>query len=317
MSKQRDWVDYANLASNVAQNVQLNDLQQKLGAMAQVAASQERREMMKSVARREENQLREMVFRMATIIEDIKSQISTNPQPALALARSLQMRFESESISTGSFNEWEDKERFRKLTVECAEVIEQASTHLNPEQIAEAERCAQYCIERRSLEELIEIQKGRDALAAKEAALSELQTALGQIRLPGWYTGLQSATAVSVVVTVFLFLMLGMVESFLPLAIFCAVLTVMLVVAVCAGAPQEAKEQADSRKRIESLKLEVLAQQCSVEGPMDFPEEAERIEQLYVRFGKGASSKDYTRMLDERQSLITKLLGTARLSSPL
>lgn len=315
MSKQRDWVDYANLASNVAQNVQLHDVQQKLGAMAHVAANQERREMMKSVARREENQLREMVFRIATIIEDIKSQISTNPQPVLALARSLQLRFESNNINTESFSEWEDKQRLKKLAVECAEVIEQASAHLNPEQITEAERCASYCIERGPLNELIKIQKGREALAAKEAELKELQTSLAQIKCPGWFTTIIIVAVVSGAVS-----LLCLLLDKSSLMSFAAVSGAIAVGSLLAGtvcAPKELRQQQDVFQKIKALELELHSLQCSVEGPMDFPEEAERIEQLYMKFGKGVSSKDYTQMLDERQSLITKLLGEARLSSPL
>ena len=54
MSKDRDWVDYADLASNVAHNVQLADLQAKLGALASIEAERQRRG-------EEERRLREII----------------------------------------------------------------------------------------------------------------------------------------------------------------------------------------------------------------------------------------------------------------
>ena len=43
MSKDRDWVDYANLASSVAHNVQLADLQASVEAERQRRVEEERR----------------------------------------------------------------------------------------------------------------------------------------------------------------------------------------------------------------------------------------------------------------------------------
>ena len=56
MSKGRDWVDYANLASSVTHNVQLADVQAKLGALASVEAERQRRV-------EEERRLREVIVK--------------------------------------------------------------------------------------------------------------------------------------------------------------------------------------------------------------------------------------------------------------
>ena len=316
MSKQRDWVDYANLASNVAQNVQLHDVQKKLGTLTEAARQQERRELINSVRAREENDLRELVFRCTAIIADARKQLPDKALPVSALTRCIQRRFDSLNITTGSFKSWEDKERFLKLNGDLLEVVKEASQTLSPEQMLAAEQCAQYAVEKSDLLEVIRMQKARESWKTKEAQLQTLRGSQPSAKVPAWYTGLLGAFVASLLLTACCYSICESNGGSQAFTVLFGAVSIILLVMVVGLYPKELTQQSEVAQKIKHLeaecadgdsKLRLMQSQCG----------AVKLKRLDMAFGKGLSSEAYTRMLEERQAHVTKVLGEAYLSMPI
>lgn len=73
-AKERDWVDYANLGSNLLQNLQLRDTQRKLGAIASIAVEQQ-------AVTNNENERREIVFQANNNLRGMRALVAkTGPE---------------------------------------------------------------------------------------------------------------------------------------------------------------------------------------------------------------------------------------------
>lgn len=71
MPRDRDWFDYANLASNVIQNAQLSSLNDKMSQLAELELQKEYREQQESAVAHCENILREAVFFYTEQLRDV------------------------------------------------------------------------------------------------------------------------------------------------------------------------------------------------------------------------------------------------------
>ena len=155
MAREKDWIDYVNLGSNLVQNLQLNDLQNKVGGifdtvddLAAIAASEENRKT------REDN-LREIVFQAETVLRKLRTFQEKDGAGVLALSTVCLGHFTRNSVSSGDFRSFEDKERvhsviegFKGLSEQCRASISEPDRH-------DAESCAQYMLEMKSLDRLI------------------------------------------------------------------------------------------------------------------------------------------------------------------
>jgi len=174
MAPERDWVDYANLASNIARNVQLRDVQHKLGAVASAmgtvaSAIQEE----KDTADRE-HKLREAVFQAESMLRTLQKISKENKRASLAWARHNLLQFQSNEVTSASFRTYEDKERWRTTIAGHEQLIEECAIGLSPQQKDQAERCGQYLMERDDLNLLIRLAPGEEELVQLMADLAPL-----------------------------------------------------------------------------------------------------------------------------------------------
>jgi len=79
MAKDRDWIDYANLGSNLFQNLQLSGVQDKLGTMASTAASEQAKA-------EQEDRWRDVVFQADTALRELRARPDHEKAAVLALA---------------------------------------------------------------------------------------------------------------------------------------------------------------------------------------------------------------------------------------
>ena len=161
MARDRDWVDYANLASNIAQNVQIRDMRHKLGTVASVMQEE------KDTAERE-NKLRDAVFQSESMLRNLQKASNENPRGSLALARHNLLQFQCNEVTSASFRSYEDKERLRSVVEGHEQLIQECAAGLSPQQQDQAERCGQYLAERGELDLLIR-------LSQKQAELDRLK----------------------------------------------------------------------------------------------------------------------------------------------
>lgn len=189
MARERDWIDYANLGSNIFQNFQLNDVQNKLGAVASVAVAEQR------VAGAENNR-REIVFEANTVLRGMRTLAEENKAGVLALARESLLNFKRYGISSANFRAYEDKERVRSLIDGYEALVDECSAGLPAPQREEAESCGKYLAEQDDLKLAVELQEKREALdrARSELRLWEQKSRLQSIL--GWVGGLLSLAGV-------------------------------------------------------------------------------------------------------------------------
>lgn len=137
MAKERDWIDYANLGSNLFQNLQLSGVQDKLSAMASVAALQQAKA-------EHEDRLRENVFEADTLLREARAWLDTERTGVLALATFTLTTFKWNDVTSASFRKFEDKERLRGVLEGFKGLVGECESKLSAEERAEALLCAKY-----------------------------------------------------------------------------------------------------------------------------------------------------------------------------
>ena len=197
MKKERDWIDFANLASNVTQNLQLRQANQTLAGLERVAAEQVIRGQEQRDQERQLDRLREHVSQIADDVASLQEHLRENPSAALALGLQIKGLLEKHYVTTASFRAWEDKDRLKDVQKGLESVCEQSTALLTDSQREDAARCAAYLAERDSLNQLIGLQRKKEVfnlgrqqfekqLAAKQSELPKIQKELSNIRLPFW-----------------------------------------------------------------------------------------------------------------------------------
>ena len=199
MAKERTWIDYANLGSNIVQNLQLCHVNQTL-------AEQSRLDQMERWDNEREDRLRETVFQLDNHIEGLLRHLQAHPCPALALALEIKGIIENQNIKTGSFRAYEDKDRLKKVLKGLDEVIEKCNAILTPDQKADVERCAKYRIEMPALERFI-AHKGKGAeIESEQVKLAQMKDAYKQAKIPAWFVAAMSTCVGLIAVAVILFI---------------------------------------------------------------------------------------------------------------
>lgn len=166
MAKERDWVDYANLGSNLFQNLQLSGVQDKLGAMASVAA-------LEQAKAQHEDRLREEVFQAQALVRELQSLHlqSENQAGVLACARWHLKILALNDVTTASFRAFEDKERVQQVIDGFESLAKESSAVVSLAQRSEAELCAKYLSEKAELHQLCLLQPMQEQLEKVQAEL--------------------------------------------------------------------------------------------------------------------------------------------------
>ncbi|MHC1767354.1 MAG: hypothetical protein AB9869_24265 [Verrucomicrobiia bacterium] len=169
MSKERDWVDYANLASNLTQNFQLGSIKDRLSDLQEAATSQATEARLTRRALYEAEQkaekvanYREMVLQGEKALAGLRHHLPDKPLPVLALALGYRHRYRESGLGSECFQSFEDKDRVERFFAGLDEVVETSSGKLSADDRGDAQRCFQYQLEEADLKELVAIQKRRE-----------------------------------------------------------------------------------------------------------------------------------------------------------
>ena len=166
MTKQRDWIDYGLVASNLVQNVQLHGLQEKLGQIKAIEEHRnhhdllkEARELRQEAALQQENALRESVFQGQEVLEALQYNVRSDPGAVSVLACEALRTFEVNNVTTASFTAYEDKQRLSSLLAGLHDVQSEAADLLTPEKLNAVQQCVRYRAEMDDLLSYIQLRR--------------------------------------------------------------------------------------------------------------------------------------------------------------
>ena len=186
-----NWVDYTNLASNLIQNVQLQQLHSTLGALASLQAERARLEWNEQEVMEREDRLREHIWTMETALGELLRSSTLTPCAIYILTKQVQGAMAQCRISTASFRQFADKDRLGAFTSRLQRGMQESSNKMSTSLRSEVEKYLHYCSEADELTKAIKsqeaLQQQRQRLLAKtkkrrEAAvkkLEELRQAVG------------------------------------------------------------------------------------------------------------------------------------------
>ena len=124
MAKERDWVDYVNLGSNLVQNAQLSGLQNKLSTIEAAAATEQAKS-------EQEDQVREIVFQADTHVRELRAAMEKNRAGILALTLFTVADLERHDINSARFRRLEDKEKLRSVLEDLKALANQCRSTLS------------------------------------------------------------------------------------------------------------------------------------------------------------------------------------------
>jgi hypothetical protein len=187
------WVDYANLASNAAQNVQLHQVRSALQALAALDADRSLRELNEQQAREREDRLRQLIWEWEVAFDAYIQNPDTKPCARFILARLMIANLERLGVTVSSFRQFNDKDRFGGFFNQLQQVVEETSRSLSAPQRTEAETYLLYETELQALEESIKKEQEKNAeidikLAEvkerKSVAQKKLKKLRAEVRVP-------------------------------------------------------------------------------------------------------------------------------------
>jgi hypothetical protein len=190
MAPNRDWVDYANLASNLAQNVQLGGIKDRLFDLQDIAASQaqEARRARRAIEQAEKRaeriaKHREVVVQGEKALAGLRHHLRENPLAVMALALAYKHSYKENGLGTDCFESFDDKDRAERFLSGLDEIGEAAAEKLTPEQQNDAKLSLQYRLEEDDLKHLVEVQKHREQEVAEQAKrVRELQPEIIELK---------------------------------------------------------------------------------------------------------------------------------------
>jgi len=178
-TKQRDWLDYAGLASQLYQNVQVNDVRNKLAAMGQIALMNEAREQDARTAEANLQHAREALFKFTSVLAKLKKRGDDDLRASHLFALKMKWVVQQTGLTTARFPDFADKERVSAFLEELDEYIGQTWARLSDEDRLVVDRCERYRLEMPRLDQLIRSQARGEAgsrqLEADRQRLEELK----------------------------------------------------------------------------------------------------------------------------------------------
>ena len=177
MARDRDWVDYTNLAANVVQTAQLDGINSKMRQMAELELLKEYREQQEAAVAKCEDLLRDAVFFYSEQLRDLEELASQNPVAAYIRASHLRGTYDRmPQFKASRFRKFEDKERLANVQRTCNRLMRESDARLKPEELETAGTCIAHIFDRKELVKMIEVQEEREQLerqrrhVAKQAA---------------------------------------------------------------------------------------------------------------------------------------------------
>jgi hypothetical protein len=148
------WVDYANLASNVAQNIQLSQLHSTLSALASLQAERALLEQNQQQATERENRLRESIWRLEIAFDTYLRNPGATPSGRFAVAKQMIAGLAQGGVTTSSFSQFVDKDRLGRFFYRLQQTTEEAGRIMSEREKRDAEAYLRYESEAQDLDAL-------------------------------------------------------------------------------------------------------------------------------------------------------------------
>jgi hypothetical protein len=150
------WIDYANLASNLAQNVQLGEVRSALNTLGALQAEKVRLELNEQQRMEREDRLREGLWQMENAFNKLTRDTAVTPCVMCVMIRSVQLSLERFGVTSKTFRQLADKDRLGSFQERLQEVFADTSAKLSEEQRAEVENFFRFSVELEELKFLLE-----------------------------------------------------------------------------------------------------------------------------------------------------------------
>jgi hypothetical protein len=327
MAKDRDWVDYANVAANVVQTTQLHGLNSKMRELAELELLKESREQHETAVAKCENLLRDAVFVYSEQLRDLEEFSNRNSVVAYIRANHLKRLYANiPQFKASGFRKFEDKERLANVQRSCDRLIGVSAARLKPGELESCDRCVTHICDRDDLLRLIEAQKEKEQLSKdraseqswKAAKQAELERAKEEERTttPTWFKFVITLRNISLVCTFAGLGWLGLVVLYygnqdppflaeLPIALVYMVPILFLTYIITVFSGKTGLKKRAFEKRYARIHAEIVTRGYEF-SQRDFALKAS--EALYTKFGK-ADSEGYRKRLREQDALLLQVMG--------
>jgi hypothetical protein len=151
-----NWVDKANLASNVVQNIQLQGVHSTLQALGDLQAQKIRLDLNELQVREREDRLRDHVWRMEHAFKSVLRDASTTPCAIYVLAKQVLDGMTRYRVTTATFREFNDKDRLGQFMHTLQQAIEDSIAKMSLEQQGDTEKFLRFQSESQELTDLVE-----------------------------------------------------------------------------------------------------------------------------------------------------------------
>lgn len=326
MKRERDWLDYAQLASGVGQNIQLGGIKGRLDNLQTIEAQKHRIEAQQINQAKELGRFRKYLFELEDDFEALQN-MHTSRQPKERLWGILKIQRVLAYLGKWDSITYDDKDRHRALARRVDSTRAEAEKNLLPNDIADLNKAIEY---RASLAELQEgiaykqaVESYKNAVEAarpaKEAATAKLDELLNRDSpLPGKiaqnlnWKGPATGTGVSALIALIGLAFVknpnGSIDPSMPGLIFLGFIGTFICGALW-FAFWSASPSLETRQRVadvEKLKKEI----AELDAGLPVLEEPE----LYLYAPSEADDKfsaaDLTKTYDERVAFIVRVSGS-------
>jgi ribosomal protein L7/L12 len=156
MSGKPSWVDYANLASNLAQNVQLSEVRSALNILGALQAEKVRLELNEQQRTEREDRLREGLWQTENAFNKLARDTAVTPCAMCIMTSSVQLSLERFGVTSKMFRQLADKDRLGSFQERLQKVFAETSAKLTVEQRADVENFFGFSVELEELRFLLE-----------------------------------------------------------------------------------------------------------------------------------------------------------------
>ncbi len=149
------WVDYANLASNLAQNVQLGEVRSALNTLGALQAEKVRLELNEQQRIEREDRMREGLWQMENAFSKLVRDTAITQCTMCIITRSLQLGLERFGVTSKMFGQLADKDRLGSFQERLQDVLAETSAKLSTEQRADVDNFFRFSVELEELQFLV------------------------------------------------------------------------------------------------------------------------------------------------------------------
>ncbi len=175
-----NWVDKANLASNLFQNVQLSGVQSSLRTLAELDAERTRLVLNEQATSEREDRLRENIWMLENAFAPLMSDPATTPSAKYVMAKELQDSLPQLGVSTDRFRQFVDKDRVARFVNQVQQSMKEYGSRMSVQELGNADQYLRYQSEAKPLVDLVQkLQKLQSERNEKER---ELAVAIEQLK---------------------------------------------------------------------------------------------------------------------------------------